>query len=89
MELECQGGLALEFHTYGTGVPRGVGTGVSCLWHWSFMPMALEFLPYETKLSSHRLPKATLVHLLLLGAFCCSVTKHFHTFARRLKLDRM
>ena len=89
--------MKLEFPTYGTGVPRGVGTRVSYLWHWSakggwhwsFMPMALEFLPYETKLSSHRLPKATLVHLLLLGAFCCSVTKHFHTFARRLKLDRM
>ena len=27
--------MKLEFHTY--------GTGVSYLWHWSFMPMELEF----------------------------------------------
>ena len=41
--------MALEFHTY--------GTGVSYLWHWSFIPMALEFHTYETKLSSQRLLK--------------------------------
>ena len=33
MKLQCQVGLALEFHPYGTGVPMGVGTRVSPIWH--------------------------------------------------------
>ena len=56
MKLQCQEGLALEFPTYETAVPIGVGTGVSPVWHWSFTSMALEcqwglaleFHPYGT-----------------------------------------
>ena len=65
--------MALEFHTY--------GTGVSYLWHWSFIPMALEFLPYET-----RVPRGVGTELGL-GAFAQGVV--IETFATVSIIDTM
>ena len=51
--------------------------------------MVLKFHTYETKLSSQRPPKATLIDLSLGRGIVLLSHKTFHTFVGSMKLDRM